>query len=175
MSMDGFKAIVRIDEIKICAGKHKAQPHDIASMEMTGVILECSDAGVDIFSPGITRKTTYVKAMIDCYPTPDFSEYVPDELTEECIGDMFVKIRNEKVKEERGFDDTDIRADIRLVLNYDIFNKLVALKDSTIFVEPIFFREKGEKEKKTEISEADGVRSFIERVYFSLHIETNKT
>lgn len=174
MSMDGFRASVKIDEIKICAGKHKAQPHDNASMEMTGVILECGDAGVHMFSSGSTRKTTYVRVMIDSYPTPDFSAYVPGELSEQCIGDMFVKIRDEKVKEERGSDD-DIRADIRLVLNYDIFNKLVALKDSTIFVEPIFFREKGEKEKKTEVSEADGIRSFIERVYFSPYIETNDT
>jgi len=175
MSMDGFRARVKIDEIKICAGKHKAQPCDSASMEMTGVILECDDAGVHMFSSGSTRKTTYVRLMIDSYPTPDVSEYVPGELPEQCIGDMVVKIRNEKAKEERGFDEYDIRADIRLLLNYDIFNKLVALKESTIFVEPIYFREKGEKGKKTEVSEAGGIRTFIERVYFSPYIETNDT
>jgi hypothetical protein len=172
MSNDGFRASVKIDEIKICAGKHKAQPHDYAFIEMTGVILECHDPGV-MFSYGSKRKTTSVTVYINSYPTPDFSEYVPDELSEQCIGRMVVRIRNEKVKKGK-FDIYDIRAQIHLVSDYDTFDKLVALKDSTIFVEPIFFREKGEKEKKTEIDEAGGIISFIERVYFSPYIKTNE-
>jgi hypothetical protein len=175
MSNDGFRASVRIDEIKICAGKHKAQPYDNAFMEMTGVILECDEPGVHMFSSGSKRKKTSVSVYINSYPTPDFSEHVPDELSEQCIGQMVVRIRNEKVKKDRVFDKYDIRAQIHLVLNYDTFDKLVALKDSTIFVEPIFFREQGEKEKKTEVEEAGGIRSFIERVYFSPYIKTNET
>jgi hypothetical protein len=172
--MDGFRASVKIGKIEICAGKHKTQPHNIASMEMTGVILQCDDAGDHMFSSGGKRKKTSVYVYISAYPTPDFSEFVPEELSEQCIGQMVVRIRNEKVKKDV-FDKYDIRVKISLVLNYDTFDKLVALKDSTIFVNPVFFREEGEKRKKTEVEEAGGIRSFVERVYFSPYIEENDT
>jgi hypothetical protein len=173
MSSDGFRASVKIVEIRVCAGKAKAHPNDHAFMEMDGVILEC-DAGVHILRSGSKRRRTSAIVYIDSYPTPDFSEQVPHELSKQCIGQMVVRIRNEKVKKDR-FDIYDIRAQIHLVLNYDTFDKLVALKDSTIFVDPIFFREEGEKEKKTEVDEAGGIISFIERVYFSPYIQTNDT
>jgi hypothetical protein len=169
--MDGFVGWVKIDKIEICIGKNELAPIVKPNMEMSGEILACPGARLDLFK---TKGKTFVGVRINF--SPDANSYcdLPDELAKTCVGDMEVEIRD-KIREEVSDPlDLDIHARIHLVLNQEVFNSLVILKDSVLKIAPIFFREGGVRKKKTILSESGNViRYYIKRMHFSPFIERN--
>ena len=174
MSLDGFTAAVKIDEIEISAGKHNSCSSEEATMKMTGVILACIDADFQVqYYSKDNKKKTYVYVEVKFQSNPDNFYSIPDELVESCVGTLDVKVR--ETQAPHSLDDSDIRAHIALVLGWNMFDKLLAIKEHTLIIEPLFYRDEDQKNEKLEIDEAGRQTRYIKRIYFSTYIESEDT
>ena len=170
--MDGFRAVVVIDEVAIEIGRYRGDPRRNIRIEMTGTIRQCFDANFEatLTKQGHRNLKTYAKVIIDSSNPVEMNPELKNN-AQSCIGNLRVK-RYDSRQLTHHPDPFDIRAVISLAMEFDEARSFLFLKNESLLVEPIFFRPIGEQEKKTTLSDLDGIISYIERVHFSSIFET---
>ncbi len=169
MSKHGYRASVRITKIELSIGKHNARPYQHASIAMAGQTLECADLAyaqsATSYKPNKNLAHVYLELTDDPDERPDIDL---DELAPRCIGQLEVSSSRPIQGSQNSTPPvTEIWADMYLLLPWSILGHLLQIRDSALWVEPVFHTA-GENHTKTTVTTASGaIRTFVERVCFT--------